>query len=275
MRCSIAGVDRPPADVRFPVRSDRPVHVLVGHDRRAVSVPVVLRHRSEPGAAVSDGAIGGRGAGLALDERVLEDSAAVAGAAHRRLHVRVLPVHAAADAVQRVRTTSGAREPAGGRICGAGAAFQRSRSTSGASGASSWRLPSARERSRRPCLDDARFKSWNDEVASIRADAVALVKDVSGDSSYNDVNFVFPTWVTTQLPVGLVGLHPGRDLRRGDVDDLGGAGGAVDGDHHRLLSALDARRGDRPHFLAVSRSRPDSGVCSRRSSPSGRSSSAR
>ena len=31
-------------------------------------------------------------------------------------------------------------------------------------------------------------------------------KDVSGDASYNDVNFVFPTWVTTQLPVGLVGL---------------------------------------------------------------------
>ena len=53
---------------------------------------------------------------------------------------------------------------------------------------------------------DISFKSWNDEVSNIRRDAVALVKDVSGDASYNDVNFVFPTWVTTQLPIGLIGL---------------------------------------------------------------------
>ena len=50
------------------------------------------------------------------------------------------------------------------------------------------------------------FHSWNTEVTNIRRDAVALVKDVTGDQSYNDVNFVFPTWVTTHLPVGLVGL---------------------------------------------------------------------
>jgi SSS family solute:Na+ symporter len=53
---------------------------------------------------------------------------------------------------------------------------------------------------------NAGFKSWNDEVIRIRQSAVALVKDVSGDQSYNDVNFVFPTWVTTHLPVGIVGL---------------------------------------------------------------------
>jgi SSS family transporter len=53
---------------------------------------------------------------------------------------------------------------------------------------------------------DAGFKSWSDETAAVRASAIALVKDVSGDASYNDVNFVFPTWVTTYLPVGLVGL---------------------------------------------------------------------
>jgi solute:Na+ symporter, SSS family len=40
----------------------------------------------------------------------------------------------------------------------------------------------------------------------VRQSAIALVKDVSGDQSYNDVNFVFPTWVTTHLPVGIVGL---------------------------------------------------------------------
>ena len=52
----------------------------------------------------------------------------------------------------------------------------------------------------------AGFKARNDEVQSVRGNAVTLVKDVSGDSSYNDVNFVFPTWVTTHLPIGLVGL---------------------------------------------------------------------
>jgi SSS family transporter len=52
----------------------------------------------------------------------------------------------------------------------------------------------------------AGFKAWNDEVAGIRRSAVDVVKDVSGDRSYNDINFVFPTWVTTQLPIGIVGL---------------------------------------------------------------------
>ncbi len=50
------------------------------------------------------------------------------------------------------------------------------------------------------------FTSWNDEVSNVRREAVALVKGVTGDASYNDVNFVFPTWVTTQLPIGLIGL---------------------------------------------------------------------
>jgi SSS family transporter len=53
---------------------------------------------------------------------------------------------------------------------------------------------------------NAGFKNWNEEVRKVRQSAIALVKDVSGDQSYNDVNFVFPTWVTTHLPVGIVGL---------------------------------------------------------------------
>jgi SSS family solute:Na+ symporter len=52
----------------------------------------------------------------------------------------------------------------------------------------------------------AAFNGWNQEVAKLRASAVALVKDVSGDTDYNDVNFVFPTYVTTQLPIGIVGM---------------------------------------------------------------------
>ena len=40
----------------------------------------------------------------------------------------------------------------------------------------------------------------------MRGQAEGLVRDVTGDDSYTDVNYVFPTFVTTQLPVGLVGL---------------------------------------------------------------------
>ena len=60
--------------------------------------------------------------------------------------------------------------------------------------------PAAIDRSRRA------FTAAEQDVKGVRAEAVALVKDVSGDSTYNDVNYVFPTYIVTQLPVGLVGL---------------------------------------------------------------------
>jgi Na+/proline symporter len=50
------------------------------------------------------------------------------------------------------------------------------------------------------------FTSADTRLAAIRARAVQLVKDTTGDTLYNDVNYVFPTFVTTQLPIGLVGL---------------------------------------------------------------------
>ncbi len=46
---------------------------------------------------------------------------------------------------------------------------------------------------------DARLKGVRDRAA-------VLVREVSGDSKYNDVNYVFPTFVTTRLPMGLVGV---------------------------------------------------------------------
>ena len=51
-----------------------------------------------------------------------------------------------------------------------------------------------------------RFAAAEDEVKKIRAEAVGIVRAVSGDATYNDVNYVFPTFVTTQLPIGIVGL---------------------------------------------------------------------
>jgi Na+/proline symporter len=51
-----------------------------------------------------------------------------------------------------------------------------------------------------------RFKDAQAEVRAVRSDAVALVKDITGDTTYTDVNYVFPTFILTQMPVGLVGL---------------------------------------------------------------------
>jgi SSS family solute:Na+ symporter len=44
------------------------------------------------------------------------------------------------------------------------------------------------------------------EIRAVRAEALALVRQTTGDASYNDVNYVFPTFIVTQMPVGVVGL---------------------------------------------------------------------
>ena len=55
-------------------------------------------------------------------------------------------------------------------------------------------------------LATARFVASNQQLNGIRGRAETLVQDVTGDRAYTDVNYVFPTFVTTELPVGLVGL---------------------------------------------------------------------
>ena len=59
-----------------------------------------------------------------------------------------------------------------------------------------------------PAIDAQRtaFLATEEQVKSVRAEAIALVKDVTGDTTYNDINFVFPTYIVTQMPVGLIGL---------------------------------------------------------------------
>ncbi len=52
----------------------------------------------------------------------------------------------------------------------------------------------------------AAFLEEDGAVNAIRARAVDLVKEVSGDRQYADVNYVFPTFITTHMPIGLVGL---------------------------------------------------------------------
>jgi SSS family solute:Na+ symporter len=61
----------------------------------------------------------------------------------------------------------------------------------------------------------ATFSAANEEVRAVRGRAATLVGDVTGDGKYRDrtgdtpapdVNYVFPTFITTKLPIGLVGL---------------------------------------------------------------------
>jgi SSS family solute:Na+ symporter len=50
------------------------------------------------------------------------------------------------------------------------------------------------------------FRLRDAAVNAIRSEAVELVKQASGDNEYNDVNYVFPTFVVSQMPPGLIGL---------------------------------------------------------------------
>ena len=50
------------------------------------------------------------------------------------------------------------------------------------------------------------FAGENANLQAVRNRAVALVRETTGDAQYNDVNYVFPTFITTRMPIGLVGL---------------------------------------------------------------------
>ena len=52
----------------------------------------------------------------------------------------------------------------------------------------------------------AAFAEAEGVVKSVRDRALLLVRETTGDKGYADVNYVFPTFVLTQLPVGLAGL---------------------------------------------------------------------
>jgi SSS family solute:Na+ symporter len=54
--------------------------------------------------------------------------------------------------------------------------------------------------------DREAFLAGDSRVLDIRTRAAALVEETTGDERFTDVNYVFPTFITTRLPVGLVGL---------------------------------------------------------------------
>jgi SSS family solute:Na+ symporter len=50
------------------------------------------------------------------------------------------------------------------------------------------------------------FLTTDSRVLAIRQRATDIVKLTTGDSRFTDVNYVFPTFITTRMPIGLVGL---------------------------------------------------------------------
>ena len=50
------------------------------------------------------------------------------------------------------------------------------------------------------------FRLREADTRAVRDRAVGLIRQSTGDAGFNDVNFVFPTFILTKVPVGLAGL---------------------------------------------------------------------
>ena len=97
------------------------------------------------------------------------------------------------------------------------------------------------------------FLADDEIVRNIRARAVDLVKETTGDSRYADVNYVFPTFITTHMPIGLVGLliaaifAAAMSASAGELNALATATIIDFYRRHFVKEGTDA------HYLAVSR----------------------
>jgi SSS family transporter len=54
--------------------------------------------------------------------------------------------------------------------------------------------------------DRAAFLAQDARLLDIRTRAEAIVRRTTGNTQYSDINYVFPTFITTRMPVGLMGL---------------------------------------------------------------------
>ncbi len=50
------------------------------------------------------------------------------------------------------------------------------------------------------------FRSSDDAIDDVRSRARALVQTAGGEAGFNDTNYIIPTFILSQLPVGLIGL---------------------------------------------------------------------
>ena len=106
------------------------------------------------------------------------------------------------------------------------------------------------------------FTRQDAALRSIRTRAIGLVRQTTDDASFNDVNYVFPTWITTALPIGIVGLWiaaiitAATDSIAAELNSLSTA--SVIDFYKRLVRPNDTGR---PLPAAFRASRRDSGVC--------------
>jgi Na+/proline symporter len=97
------------------------------------------------------------------------------------------------------------------------------------------------------------FLATDGRVRDIRARAAAIVKDTTHDDRYTDVNYVFPTFITTEMPTGLMGLMiaaifaAAMSASAGELNALATATIIDFYRRHFVQSATDA------HYLAASR----------------------
>ena len=50
------------------------------------------------------------------------------------------------------------------------------------------------------------FRQRNTALETVRADAMTLARESSSQRAFTDVNYIIPTFILTQLPIGLIGL---------------------------------------------------------------------
>ena len=97
------------------------------------------------------------------------------------------------------------------------------------------------------------FLASDELVRNIRSRAVEIVKDTTGDSRYADVNYVIPTFITTQMPIGLMGLLIAAIFAAAmsaSAGELNALATATIIDFYRRLFV---REGTDRHYLVVSR----------------------
>jgi Na+/proline symporter len=97
------------------------------------------------------------------------------------------------------------------------------------------------------------FRARNGDLESLHARALALARNNGGGSTFTDVNYIIPTFILTQLPVGLIGLlivaivMAATDTIAGELNSLSTAT-VIDFYRRRFRSSeSDA------HYLAVSK----------------------
>jgi SSS family solute:Na+ symporter len=127
-------------------------------------------------------------------------------------------------------------------------AFEARRSAAGAAAA-------ARRTGNAEAIErtEAAFRARESQVSGIRGRATTLVREVTGDAAFGDVNYVFPTFVTEHMPIGLVGLIIAAIFAAAMSSiaaELNSLSTATVIDFYRRLWRVDAP--DR-HYLAVSK----------------------